>query len=101
MKDRLWIRILVAGGVMTSVSCGIFQFGSSPEYPEVQKEVVAKATEPEEVEARTPVAERVPGRSNYVFNPYTGSVVDVSGIESGKLVRDPADPDMSHVFYVP
>ncbi|MGB0775273.1 MAG: hypothetical protein ACPGUY_05470, partial [Akkermansiaceae bacterium] len=48
-----------------------------------------------------PTAAAVPGRDGYVFNPFTNNIVDVRGIASGKLVRDPDDADASHKFRVP
>ena len=48
-----------------------------------------------------PTATRVPGKEGFVFNPYTHNTVDVKGIASGKLVRDPEDADTSHKFRVP
>ncbi|MBK1791342.1 hypothetical protein [Persicirhabdus sediminis] len=48
-----------------------------------------------------PTASPVPGKDGFVFNPYTHNVVDVRGIGSGKLVRDPEDPDTGHKFRVP
>jgi hypothetical protein len=43
----------------------------------------------------------VPGREGLVFNPWTNNPVDVRGIPSGQLVRDPHDPNPSHKFRVP
>lgn len=43
----------------------------------------------------------VPGKKNFVFNPYTENLVDVRGIPSGTLVRDPEDSDPKHVFRIP
>lgn len=43
----------------------------------------------------------IPGREGMVFNPFTNNPVDVRGIPSGSLVRDPADPNMEHKFRVP
>lgn len=48
-----------------------------------------------------PVAVAIPGKSGFVFNPYTNGIVDVRGVPPGTLVRDPADPDQSHMFRVP
>ena len=48
-----------------------------------------------------PTAAAVPGKEGFVFNPYTHNIVDVKGIASGKLVRDPEDNDPSHKFRVP
>ena len=46
-------------------------------------------------------ADPVPGKAGYVFNPYTKNQVDVRGIPSGTLVRDPHDPNPAHKFRVP
>ena len=57
---------------------------------------VIPATKP-----KYPTASAVPGKPGFVFNPYTHNIVDVKGIASGKLVRDPEDSDPSHKFRVP
>lgn len=46
-------------------------------------------------------ASKVPGKAGYVFNPFTQNQVDVRGIPSGTLVRDPNDSNPSHKFRVP
>ena len=48
-----------------------------------------------------PYATKIPGKEGFVFNPFTNNPVDVRGIPSGTLVRDPQDPDESHKFRVP
>jgi hypothetical protein len=48
-----------------------------------------------------PTAAPVPGKEGFVFNPYTHNIVDVKGIASGKLCRDPEDTDQTHKFRVP
>ena len=48
-----------------------------------------------------PTAASVPGKPGFVFNPYTHNIVDVKGIGSGKLVKDPEDGDATHKFRVP
>lgn len=49
-----------------------------------------------------PVARWLPGKEElYVYNPYTGSPVDVAGIPAGTLVRDPTDGDAKNYFRVP
>ena len=48
-----------------------------------------------------PTATKVPGKEGFIFNPYTQNIVDVKGIASGKLVRDPEDSDSTHKFRVP
>lgn len=46
-------------------------------------------------------AAKVPGKPGFVFNPWTKNQVDVRGIPSGTLVRDPYDDDKTHKFRVP
>mgnify|MGYP001827734096 CR=1 FL=1 len=48
-----------------------------------------------------PYALPIPGKDGFVFNPYTNNPVDVRGIPSGTLVRDPQDPNADHKFRVP
>jgi hypothetical protein len=48
-----------------------------------------------------PVAVAIPGKPGFVFNPYTNGVVDVRDIPSKALVKDPQDPDKSHIFRLP
>ena len=43
----------------------------------------------------------IPGKEGFVFNPFTENPVDVRGIPSGTLVRDPQDSNMEHKFRVP
>lgn len=50
---------------------------------------------------RAPVAEEIPGKPGFVFNPWTKKAVDVRGLKSGTLIRDPADPNPEHTFRVP
>lgn len=35
------------------------------------------------------VAKRVPGKPNQIYNPYTGAILDVTGLTPGTEVRDP------------
>jgi hypothetical protein len=51
--------------------------------------------------ATYPFATKVPNKPGFVFNPYTKNQVDVRGIPSGTLVRDPYDSDKTHKFRVP
>lgn len=51
--------------------------------------------------SKYPTAAAVPGKPGFVFNPYTHNIVDVKGIGSGRLCRDPEDPDPNHKFRVP
>lgn len=57
--------------------------------------------EPKPVPTTPPTAKAVEGRPGFVFNPYTGNIVEVQGLKSGQLVRDPEDQDKTHTFYVP
>jgi len=68
--------------------------GNSP-----RTDVPDRASPP--VKPKYPTASAVPGKSGFVFNPYTHNIVDVKGIGSGKLCRDPEDPDPTHKFRVP
>ena len=43
----------------------------------------------------------IPGKPGFVFNPWTNKSVDVRGIPSGTLIRDPNDGDPTHKFRVP
>ena len=51
--------------------------------------------------SKYPTASAVPGKPGFVFNPYTHNIVDVKGIGSGRLCRDPEDADPTHKFRVP
>ncbi|MEJ6578208.1 MAG: hypothetical protein QNL33_11145 [Akkermansiaceae bacterium] len=46
-------------------------------------------------------AVKIPGKSGFVYNPWTNKAVDVRGIPSGELVRDPQDSNPDHKFRVP
>lgn len=59
------------------------------------------ALTPPSTKPKYPTAAAVPGKPGFVFNPYTHNIVDVKGIASGKLVRDPEDNDPTHKFRVP
>ena len=49
-----------------------------------------------------PVARKIPGKSGFVYNPYTNEAVDVRGLPSGALAHDPSDPNKSiHKFRLP
>jgi len=53
------------------------------------------------VNSAIPLATPVAGRPGFVFNPFNQNMVDVVGLRSGMKVRDPQDPDPSHIFVVP
>ena len=78
--------------------------GSSPEPVVIRPPVLNPTGQPtlvtEEVKG-PPTAKALASRPGYVFNPYTGNIVDVQGLSSGLLVRDPEDSDKTHTFYVP
>ncbi len=56
---------------------------------------------PKPAKPNYPTATAVPGKEGFVFNPYTQNIVDIRGVASGKLVRDPEDADLTHKFRVP
>jgi hypothetical protein len=43
-------------------------------------------------DASIPVAKPVPGKPGFVFSPYNNRLVDVRGLPSGTLVKDPSMP---------
>ena len=53
------------------------------------------------VNSAIPLATPVAGRPGFVFNPFNQNMVDVVGLRAGMKVRDPQDPDPSHIFVVP
>ena len=95
--------ILVASSISLLLnSCDWGILGSSPE-PDVIRppklDPIEKAIEPNLT--TPPTAKFLESRPGFLFNPYTGNIVDVRGLASGLLVRDPEDPDKAHTFYVP
>ncbi|HEY1121426.1 MAG TPA: hypothetical protein VGE67_07480 [Haloferula sp.] len=49
-----------------------------------------------------PTARAVPGKPGYVFSPFNNKVIDVEGIQSGRLVADPTYPlEEKKYFRVP
>ncbi|MEK0446069.1 MAG: hypothetical protein RLZZ399_1390 [Verrucomicrobiota bacterium] len=42
----------------------------------------------------------LPGK-DYVVNPYTGKLLEVTGSAPGQVVRDPTDPNLDHLILVP
>ena len=101
---RLCVYLLVTTPLLMLNGCEWIGRGSNPdpvvtmppvlEAPEVMFDQAAKLKKP-------PIAKRLDSRLGFVFNPYTSNIVDVRGINSGQLVRDPDDPDVAHTFYVP
>ncbi len=69
------------------------------EAPSYREPIVEK---PKKVKPKFPTARKIPGKTGFVFNPYTYEPVDVRGIPSGSTVIDPNDPDKAtHRFKVP
>jgi len=55
-----------------------------------------------EVEGDYPTAEPVPGNPGFVFSPYNRKLIDVRGLPSGALVRDPHFPaNENKIFRAP
>jgi hypothetical protein len=84
--------------------CEWIQRGSAGRSMPIDNGVRDNATEQPEIHSQVvkpPVARSLKGRPGLVYNPYTGNIVDVSGLASGLLVKDPEDPDKTHTFYVP
>ena len=82
---------------------------TSPEQKEIrQQETVAQSSTTSSITTPAiptvtnyPVAMPIPGKPGYVYNPYNNNPVYVQGIASGKIVRDPQDPNLDHKFRVP
>ena len=95
--------ILTSGSLMVNgcdwglIKPSIDQLTESPPIIEPMEPIVDLKVEV----AAPPTAKPFVGRMGIVYNPYTGGVVDVRGLASGLLVRDPEDPDKAHTFYVP
>ena len=69
---------------------------------EMQRQREAAAQTQSANTAKYPTAIKVPGRDGFVTSPYTGKVMDVRNIPSGKLVSDPDYPKSSKkFFYIP
>ena len=77
--------------------------GSDPEPPKVGGDTtVPKPPSPTNTnKPKYRTAVRIPGKSGFVYNPWTNKAVDVRGIPSGELVRDPQDSNPDHKFRVP
>ncbi|MGB2403166.1 MAG: hypothetical protein ACPIA7_07115 [Akkermansiaceae bacterium] len=86
------------GGVNGAAS----QYGNQPAEGGQWTEPNVNNTSPvAPTKSKYPTATAVPGKPGFVFNPYTHNIVDVKGIGSGRLCRDPEDPDPNHKFRVP
>ena len=100
---------------LSLVSVLLTSCGSSPDVPVDVTPVINKSfVELEEndsfvnfeqtaipVNSAIPLASKVAGRPGFVFNPFNQNMVEVAGLQSGMKVRDPQDPDPSHIFVVP
>ncbi len=57
--------------------------------------------DPVKPQSKYRTAMSIPGKPGFVYNPWTNRSVDVRGIPSGTLIRDPNDGDPTHKFRVP
>ena len=48
-----------------------------------------------------PVAQKLPGRPGFCFNPYNNKLIDARSIPSGSLVRDETNPSGNQFYRVP
>lgn len=71
------------------------------EASEREETVTPPSRDPIEPPKRYRTAMAIPGKPGYVFNPWTNKSVDVRGIPSGTLIRDPNDGNPDHKFRVP
>ena len=106
---RSILKISVLVGILFIVGCKkeepvisrpIHSAITRPVYPQEEQPVGYRQTAIP-VNSAIPVASRVAGRPGFVFNPYNQNMVEVNGMISGIKVRDPQDPDPSHIFVVP
>lgn len=104
------MKNIVLGATLASISlclssCDWGILGSSPDsvtiYPPIIKNLPVPTPDPKPHPLTPLVAKTLEGRPGFVLNPYTGTIVDVRGLSSGLLVRDPEDPDKTHTFYIP
>jgi len=76
--------------------------GSDPEPPKIGgNPTIPKPPTPTTTKPKYRTAVKIPGKPGYVYNPWTNKAVDVRGIPSGELVRDPQDSNPDHKFRVP
>ena len=109
MKNFFFPPIAIILGMLVS-SCGSspdVSDGIAPvihetvvQYPD-QTEIVNFEQSAIPVNSAIPLAIPVAGRPGFVFNPFNQNMVDVDGLSAGMKVRDPQDPDPSHIFVVP
>lgn len=107
MKNLLITPLTILSGFLLS-SCG-----STPDIPETKPVInetfvdqsfddLVNINETEiPVNSAIPLASPVAGRPGFVFNPFNQNMVEVKGLNPGMKVRDPQDPDPSHIFVVP
>lgn len=103
-KQSKLAQVLTVSACCSLSSCGLISFGSSPDSEKpVEPPVIDQIENPEGNKLRNapPVGEVLKGRPGFLISPYTGNIVDVTGLASGLLVRDPQDPDEAHTFYIP
>lgn len=73
-----------------------------PSSETAEKKTVSKPKPTKKPKKSYPTASAVPGKEGFVISPYTNRVIDVRGMPSGKLVKDPDDPsDAKNFFRVP
>jgi hypothetical protein len=72
--------------------------GSSPDTTDVIPPITR---EPVKRTSKYRTARAIVTKPGYVFNPWTNKAVDVRGIPSGTLIRDPNDGNPDHKFRVP
>jgi hypothetical protein len=65
------------------------------------KPIESGTREPVKPPSKYRTAMPIPGKPGFVYNPWTNRSVDVRGIPSGTLIRDPNDGDPTHKFRVP
>ena len=96
---------MVLGLVLITNSCGTSPDSDDPvvrnPVPPIFQQPVSNQQTAIPVDSAMPVANPVVGRPGYVFNPYNQNMVEVKGMASGTKVRDPQDPNPSHIFVVP
>lgn len=73
--------------------------GGSP--PSDGGEIKPAEREPVKRTSKYRTAMPIPGKPGFVFNPWTNRPVDIRGLPSGQLIRDPNDGNEDHKFRVP
>jgi hypothetical protein len=74
----------------------------SPEDEAKAKEEEARRELEEETAKRNArVAEPVPGKDGFIFNPYDKKVIDVTGLAPGEVFRDPGSPHAPRYIKLP